>query len=31
MVELSTHNLPADGTYRSFMINIATTVANALS
>jgi zinc/manganese transport system substrate-binding protein len=31
VVELSTHNLPADGTYRSFMINIATTVANALS
>jgi zinc/manganese transport system substrate-binding protein len=31
VVELSTHNLPADGTYRSFTINIATTVANALS
>lgn len=31
VVELSTHNLPADGTYRSFMIDIATTVATALS
>ena len=31
VVELSTHNLPADGTYRSFMLNIATTVARALS
>lgn len=31
VVELSTHVLPADGTYRSFMLNIATTVAEALS
>ncbi len=31
VVELSTHNLPEDGTYRSFMLNIATTVAQALS
>jgi zinc/manganese transport system substrate-binding protein len=31
VVELSTHNLPTDGTYRSFMLNIATTVADALS
>ena len=31
VVELSTHNLPGDGTYRSFMLNIATTVADALS
>ena len=31
VVELSTHNLPDDGTYRSFMLNIATTVADALS
>ena len=31
VVELSTHNLPADGTYRSFMINIATTIADALT
>jgi zinc/manganese transport system substrate-binding protein len=31
VVELSTHNLPADGTYRSFMMDIATTVADALS
>ena len=31
LVELSTHNLPADGTYRSFMLNIATTVAGALT
>jgi zinc/manganese transport system substrate-binding protein len=31
LVELSTHNLPADGTYRSFMLGIATTVADALS
>ena len=31
VVELSTHNLPTDGTYRSFMINIATTIADALS
>ena len=30
VVELSTHRLPKDGTYRSFMIDIATTVANAL-
>ena len=30
VVEVSTHNLPADGTYRSFMINIATTIADAL-
>ena len=30
VVELSTHNLPQDGTYRSFMLDIATTVANAL-
>jgi zinc/manganese transport system substrate-binding protein len=31
VVELSTHNLPADGTYRSFILNIATTIADALS
>lgn len=31
VVELSTHNLPGDGTYRSFMINIATTIADALT
>jgi zinc/manganese transport system substrate-binding protein len=31
VVELSTHNLPADGTYRSFMLGIATTIADALS
>jgi zinc/manganese transport system substrate-binding protein len=31
VIELSTHNLPADGTYRSFMIDIATTIAKALS
>jgi zinc/manganese transport system substrate-binding protein len=31
VVELSTHNLPADGTYRSFLLDIATTVADALS
>ena len=31
VIELSTHNLPADGTYRSFMINIATTIADALT
>jgi zinc/manganese transport system substrate-binding protein len=31
VVELSTHNLPSDGTYRSFMVDIATTVADALS
>ena len=30
VVELSTHNLPPDGTYRSFMIDIATTIADAL-
>ena len=30
VVELSTHNLPKDGTYRSFMLDIATTVAKAL-
>ena len=31
VVELSTHNLPRDGSYRSFMVNIATTIADALS
>jgi zinc/manganese transport system substrate-binding protein len=31
VVELSTHNLPADGTYRSFILNIASTIADALS
>jgi len=31
VVELSTHNLPEDGSYRSFMLNIATTVADALA
>jgi zinc/manganese transport system substrate-binding protein len=31
VVELSTHNLPADGTYRSFMIDIATKIADALT
>lgn len=31
VVEVSTHNLPADGTYRSFMVGIATTIADALS
>ena len=31
VVELSTHNLPPDGTYRSFMLDVATTVADALS
>jgi len=31
VVELSTHNLPADGTYRSFILNIATTIADALA
>jgi zinc/manganese transport system substrate-binding protein len=31
VIELSTHNLPGDGTYRSFMINIATTIAAALA
>ncbi len=31
VVELSTHNLPADGTYRSFMLGIATTIADSLS
>jgi zinc/manganese transport system substrate-binding protein len=30
VVELSTHNLPKDGTYRSFMFDIATIVVNAL-
>jgi zinc/manganese transport system substrate-binding protein len=30
VVELSTHNLPADGSYRSFMVNIATSIADAL-
>jgi len=30
VVELSTHNLPDDGTYRSFILNIATTIADAL-
>jgi zinc/manganese transport system substrate-binding protein len=30
VVELSTHNLPDDGTYRSFMVNIANKVAGAL-
>ncbi|MCY7300299.1 MAG: metal ABC transporter substrate-binding protein [Ilumatobacteraceae bacterium] len=30
VVELSTHNLPADGTYRSFMLDIASTIADAL-
>lgn len=29
VVELSTHNLPDDGTYRSFMLGIADTVAGA--
>ena len=31
VIELSTHNLPDDGTYRSFILNIATTIADALS
>jgi zinc/manganese transport system substrate-binding protein len=31
VVELSTHNLTADGTYRSFILNIATAIADALS
>lgn len=31
VVELSTHNLPADGTYRSFLVNIATAIADTLS
>jgi zinc/manganese transport system substrate-binding protein len=31
VVELSTHNLPDDGTYRSFMLLMATTVADALT
>jgi len=31
VVELSTHNLTDDGTYRSFMLSIATTVTDALS
>jgi zinc/manganese transport system substrate-binding protein len=30
VVELSTHNLPADGTYRTFMLDVANTVAGAL-
>ncbi len=30
VVELSTHTLPADGTYRSFVLDIANTVADAL-
>lgn len=30
VVELSIHNLPDDGTYRSFMVNIANKVAGAL-
>ena len=30
VVELSTHQLPADGTYRSFILGIATTIADAL-
>ena len=30
VVDLSTHNLTDDGTYRSFMVRIATTVAEAL-
>jgi zinc/manganese transport system substrate-binding protein len=31
VVELSTHNLPADGTYRSFMLDIATTITDSLT
>ena len=31
VIELSTHNLPDDGTYRSFILSIATTIADALS
>jgi zinc/manganese transport system substrate-binding protein len=30
VVELSTHNLPSDGTYRSFMTELATTISDAL-
>jgi zinc/manganese transport system substrate-binding protein len=30
VVELSTHNLPADASYRTFMLDIANTVAGAL-
>ncbi|MSO39732.1 MAG: zinc ABC transporter substrate-binding protein [Ilumatobacteraceae bacterium] len=30
VVELSTHLLPADGTYRSFMIDLASTIVTAL-
>ena len=30
VVELSTHLLPADGTYRSFLIDLASTIVNAL-
>lgn len=30
VVELTTHLLPADGSYRSFMINLASTIVNAL-
>lgn len=30
VVELSTHNLPADGTYQSFMKDLATTISDAL-
>lgn len=31
VIEMSTHNLPADGTYRSFIVGLATTIADALS
>lgn len=30
VVELSTHNLPADGSYRTFMLDISNTIARAL-
>ena len=30
VVELSTHLLPADGSYRSFLIDLASTIVNAL-
>jgi zinc/manganese transport system substrate-binding protein len=30
VVELSTHNLPADGTYRTFILDLATTITGAL-
>jgi zinc/manganese transport system substrate-binding protein len=30
VIQLSTHNLPADGTYRSFVVELATTVTGAL-